>query len=124
MTPTRQILFIQGGGAGAYDERDAKLAESLRRKLGSSSRSATRACPAKATQITPGGARRSGASWRTWTVLIAAPSVGDGGWPGGEFELTSDLGERLPPGVRVHVFHRLQNQTAPPSHTGQPVCPT
>jgi len=34
MTPTRQILFIQGGGAGAHDEWDDKLVESLRRELG------------------------------------------------------------------------------------------
>jgi predicted alpha/beta hydrolase family esterase len=25
-------------------------------------------------------------------VLIAAPFIGEGGWPSGEFELTSDLG--------------------------------
>ena len=34
MTRTRQILFIQGGGAGAHDEWDDKLVESLRRELG------------------------------------------------------------------------------------------
>jgi pimeloyl-ACP methyl ester carboxylesterase len=51
-------------------------------------------------------------------VLIAAPFVGAGGWPGDEFELTSDLGARLPPGVRVYVFHGLQDETAPPSHAG------
>jgi pimeloyl-ACP methyl ester carboxylesterase len=51
-------------------------------------------------------------------VLIAAPFVGEGGWSSDEFELTSDLGARLPPGVRVHVFHGLQDETAPPSHAG------
>ena len=49
-------------------------------------------------------------------VLIAAPFVGAGGWPSDEFELTSDLGAKLPPGVRVQVFHGLQDVTAPPSH--------
>jgi pimeloyl-ACP methyl ester carboxylesterase len=49
-------------------------------------------------------------------VLIAAPFVGPGGWPGDEFELPHDLGARLPPGVPVHVFHGLQDETAPPSH--------
>jgi pimeloyl-ACP methyl ester carboxylesterase len=34
MTPARQILFIQGGGAGVHDEWDDKLAGSLRRELG------------------------------------------------------------------------------------------
>jgi hypothetical protein len=51
-------------------------------------------------------------------VLIAAPFVGEGGWPSDEFELTSDLGAKLPPGVPVHVFHGLRDQTAPPSHAG------
>jgi pimeloyl-ACP methyl ester carboxylesterase len=49
-------------------------------------------------------------------VLIAAPFVGAGGWPGDEFELPYDLGARLPQGVPVHVFHGLRDETAPPSH--------
>jgi predicted alpha/beta hydrolase family esterase len=49
-------------------------------------------------------------------VLIAAPFVGEGGWPGDEFQLPGDLGARLPRGVRVHVFHGLDDETAPPSH--------
>jgi pimeloyl-ACP methyl ester carboxylesterase len=35
VTRTRQILFIQGGGAAAHDEWDDNLVESLRRELGS-----------------------------------------------------------------------------------------
>ena len=31
---TKQVLFIQGGGAGAHDEWDNKLVDSLRRELG------------------------------------------------------------------------------------------
>lgn len=149
MARTRQVLFIQGGGTGAHDEWDDKLAESLRRELGVGMRSAIPACPTRATRVMPAGARRSGARWRTWTtarvvaghsvgatilvnalaeqpperglgaiVLIAAPFVGEGGWPSDEFELTSDLGARPPPGVQVHVFHGLQDNTAPPSHAG------
>jgi hypothetical protein len=49
-------------------------------------------------------------------VLIAAPFVGDGGWPGDEFQLPGDLGARLPQGVRVHVFHGLEDETVPPAH--------
>src|SRR5207247_3827059 len=45
-------------------------------------------------------------------VLIAAPFVGEGGWPSDECGLSSDLGARLPPGVQVHVFHGLQDETA------------
>ena len=50
-------------------------------------------------------------------VLIGAPFVGAGGWPGDEFELPHDLGRKLPQGVQVRVFHGLQDQTAPPLHT-------
>src|SRR5919206_5266724 len=49
-------------------------------------------------------------------VLIAAPFVGAGGWPGDEFELPHDLGARLPQDVPVHVFHGLRDGTVPPSH--------
>ncbi len=49
-------------------------------------------------------------------VLIAAPFVGAGGWPGDGFELPTDLGARLPLGVPVHVFHGLEDETAPPAH--------
>ena len=52
----------------------------------------------------------------TAIVLVAAPFVGTGGWPGEEFELPDDLGARLPQGVPVHVFHGLQDEIAPPSH--------
>lgn len=49
-------------------------------------------------------------------VLVAAPFVGAGGWPGDEFELPNDLGARLSEEVRVHLFHGLADETAPPSH--------
>jgi predicted alpha/beta hydrolase family esterase len=49
-------------------------------------------------------------------VLLATPFVGPGGWPGDEFELGDDLGERLPAGVPVHVFHGLDDETVPPEH--------
>jgi predicted alpha/beta hydrolase family esterase len=49
-------------------------------------------------------------------VLLAAPFVGTGGWPGDEFELRSDLGARLPTGVPIHIFHGLDDDTVPPAH--------
>lgn len=49
-------------------------------------------------------------------VLIGAPFVGAGGWPGDEFELPHDLGARLPQRALVHVFHGLEDETAPPAH--------
>jgi predicted alpha/beta hydrolase family esterase len=49
-------------------------------------------------------------------VLIAAPFVGEGGWPSGEFQLPDDLGAKLPAGTSVHVFHGAADEIAPPSH--------
>jgi pimeloyl-ACP methyl ester carboxylesterase len=149
MRGTRQILFIQGGGAGVHDEWDGKLVESLRRELGDGHEVRYPRMPG---EDDPNYARWSAAirgemadlddgaivaghsvgaailvntvaeqppdGELTAIVLIAAPFVGDGGWPGGEFELTSELGARLPPGVPVHVFHGLQDQTVPSSHAG------
>jgi pimeloyl-ACP methyl ester carboxylesterase len=148
MTRTRQILFIQGGGAGAHDEWDDKLVESLRRELGDGYEVHY---PRMPEEDDPSYARWSTAIRREIAaldddavvaghsvgatilvnalaeqppekglaaiVLIAAPFVGEGGWPSEEFELPSDLGARLPAGVRVHVFHGLRDETAPPSHT-------
>lgn len=149
MTPARQVLFIQGGGAGAHDEWDGKLAGSLGRELGEGYEVRY---PRMPDEGDPGYARWSTAIRRELAdlgdgavavghsvgaailvsalagqppqaglaaiVLIAAPFVGPGGWPGGEFELAGDLGARLPPGVRVHVFHGLGDETVPPSHAG------
>jgi pimeloyl-ACP methyl ester carboxylesterase len=49
-------------------------------------------------------------------VLVAAPFIGPGGWPGDGFELPGDLGGRLPQGARVLVFHGLGDEIVPPSH--------
>lgn len=49
-------------------------------------------------------------------VLIAPPFVGEGGWASNDFSSASDLGVRLPHGVRVDVFHGLQDDTVPPPH--------
>jgi hypothetical protein len=149
VTRPRQLLFIQGGGAGAHDEWDDKLVESLRRELGGEYEVRY---PRMPDEGDPSYARWSMAIRREMTaldddavvaghsvgaaillnalaeqpperglgaiVLIGAPFVGEGGWLSDEFELTSDLGAKLPPGVRVHVFHGLRDETAPPSHAG------
>jgi predicted alpha/beta hydrolase family esterase len=149
VTWTRQILFIQGGGAGAHDEWDDKLVESLGRELGVDYEVRY---PRMPDEGDPSYARWSTAIRREMTVLddgavvvghsvgaailikalaeqprgkglgvivlIAAPFVGEGGWPSDEFKLTRDLGTKLPPGARVHVFHGLRDETVPPSHAG------
>jgi len=147
MTVAREILFIQGGGAGAHDEWDDKLVESLRRELGDGHEVRYPRMPDEgdpsyarwsaavrgelaglddgaivaghsvgATILINALAEQPPEKGLGAIMLIAAPFVGEGGWPSDEFELTSDLGSRLPQGVPVHVFHGLQDETAPPSH--------
>jgi predicted alpha/beta hydrolase family esterase len=49
-------------------------------------------------------------------VLIAAPFVGQGGWPSDDLAFPTDLDARLPRGVPIFVFHGLLDETAPHSH--------
>jgi pimeloyl-ACP methyl ester carboxylesterase len=49
-------------------------------------------------------------------VLLATPFVGDGGWPTDDFEMPRDLGDLLPDGVPVHLFHGIEDDTAPVGH--------
>ena len=147
MTGPRQVLFIQGAGAGTYDDWDDKLVDSLRRELGDGWEVHYPRMPAEddasyaawgpvlvramatlddgATVVghSVGGtiliqtlAERAPDVALGTIVLIAAPFVGDGGWPAEEFELSSDLGSRLPSGVPVHIAHGLEDDTVPPAH--------
>jgi pimeloyl-ACP methyl ester carboxylesterase len=147
MNGTRQVLFIQGGGAGTHDEWDDKLVDSLRRELGNGFEVGYPRMPAEddpsdatwgpailqqiasldegaivvghsvgATILVHALANRPLATRLGAIVLIAAPFVGAGGWPGDEFELSSDLGARLPADLPIHLFHGLEDETAPPAH--------
>jgi predicted alpha/beta hydrolase family esterase len=143
----RQLLFVQGGGAGTHDEWDDKLVESLKRELGTEyeiryPRMPNEGDPHYATwkvaldkEIAAldhrailighslGGTilvnalaeqsieRRFGALF-----LIAAPFVGDGGWSSDDLKSPHDLGARLPQDVPVHIYHGLEDETAPPAH--------
>jgi hypothetical protein len=49
-------------------------------------------------------------------VLVAAPFVGDGGWPADDLEFPRDWGAALPSGVEIHFVHGLDDDIAPPSH--------
>lgn len=147
MTRRTQLLFIQGGGAGAHDRWDAELVESLTRELGDAYQVRY---PRMPNEDDPSYPRWRAAIEREllalsdcavvvghsvgatilvntlaeiplrsklgMVVLLAAPFVGSGGWPGTDFELPGDLGDRLGPGVPVHVFHGLEDVTVDPSH--------
>lgn len=147
MAWSRQVLFVQGGGAGAYDAWDGSLVDNLARQLGDgyeiryprmpdeedpSYTAWSTAIRREMTVLADGAvlvghsvggtilvnalAERPPERRLGVIVLIAAPFVGVGGWPGDEFESLHDLGARLPRGVPVHVFQGLQDQTTPPSH--------
>lgn len=49
-------------------------------------------------------------------ITLAAPFVGDGGWSSDDFQFAHDLGALLPRGVPVHLYHGLDDETAPPAH--------
>lgn len=48
--------------------------------------------------------------------LMAAPFIGEGGWPGDEIRFPKDLGARLPESVPIHLWHGLGDKAVPPSH--------
>ena len=147
MAGVRQVLFIQGVGAGTHDEWDNHLCDSLRRELGDGYEIRYPSMPDEgdpsyarwsatirdevaalgdgavvaghslgATMLVDVLSKHLPRCRLAAIVLIAAPFVGAGGWPADEFELSSDLGARLPHGVPVHVFQGLDDETAPPSH--------
>jgi pimeloyl-ACP methyl ester carboxylesterase len=49
-------------------------------------------------------------------ILVAAPFVGEGGWDSGDWKPQRGLGEKLPGGVPIFLFHGLADDTAPPTH--------
>ena len=141
-----EVLFVQGGGEGTHDEWDNKLVASLQQQLGPKARihyprlpredepSLERWQPAIEKELARlnhgavvvghsiGGAvllkvLSESAPIRLGAVLLlAAPFVGEGGWPSEDLQLSRDLGARLPRGVPVHFFHGLADDTAPPAH--------
>ena len=48
--------------------------------------------------------------------LVAAPFIGEGGWPSEDIQPRPDLGKRLPARVPVHLYHGSGDQTAPVGH--------
>ena len=147
MTGGRQLLFIQGAGAGVHDQWDDKLVESLRRELGTAWEVRYPRMPAEddpsdgawgpaiseaiealedgsivvghsvgGTLVVHGLTERPPDVALGAIVLLSAPFVGDGGWPGDEFELPGDLGALLPANVPIHVFHGLDDDDVPPAH--------
>jgi pimeloyl-ACP methyl ester carboxylesterase len=142
----RQILFVQGGGAGVHDEWDKKLSESLKRELGRAydvryPRMPDEGDPAYArwaptirreiAQLDDGAVLvgHSVGGKILMNVLAERPPEREPGaiiliavpfaGEGGwpdKVQTPHDLGTRLPPGVPVHIFHGTADDIAPPSH--------
>jgi len=64
----RQLLFVQGRGAGAHDEWDNKLVESLKRELGSGYEIHYPQSRTKMSRATAHGRQRSTESSRRSTI--------------------------------------------------------
>jgi hypothetical protein len=143
----RQLLFVQGGGAGVHDEWDSKLVESLSRALGPGYEVRY---PRMPDEGDPNFAAWSAALRDEFArlddgaivvghsvggtilintlaeqppdvalgsiFLIAAPFVGEGGWPGEDGQDQRDIGAKLPGGVPIHLYHGLADDEVPPAH--------
>src|SRR4029434_4965655 len=48
--------------------------------------------------------------------LIAAPFVGDGGWPSEDIEPLSGIGARLSEQTPIYLYHGSKDETAPLEH--------
>src|SRR5688572_2285346 len=46
--------------------------------------------------------------------VLAAPFVGNGGWPSDEMQFSPELGAKLPQGVPIHFYHGLGDTEVPP----------
>ena len=119
-----QVLFIQGGGKDAHDEWDSKLVESLKRELGPDYEIRYPRMPDEAdpnysrwkaalgkefarlnegailvghsiggTILISALAEEPGLAMRG-VFLLAAPFVGEGGWPSEDIKPMSDLGKQ------------------------------
>lgn len=131
-----QVLFVQGAGAGAHDDWDAKLVASLGHHLGPEyvvryPRMPDEANPRYAAwnaaiekeldadilvgHSVGGATLIHTLAERThrhrMVILIAAPFIGEGGWPSDEIRQRATF--EVPD---VHLFHGTADETVPVSH--------
>lgn len=143
----RQLLFVQGGGAGVHDEWDSKLVASLSEALGPDHEVRYPRMPGEddpnfaawsaalrdelarlddgaivvghsvggtilidtLTEQPPGVALGA-------IFLVSAPFVGEGAWPSEDGRTQDGIGEKLPTGVPIHLYHGLSDTEVPPAH--------
>jgi hypothetical protein len=49
-------------------------------------------------------------------ILIAAPFIGEGGWPSDDIPARGNLSDRLPAGLGVYVYQGTKDDTVPVAH--------
>lgn len=138
-----QVLFIQGAGAGAHDDWDAKLVASLSGALGTDVRyprmpdeadpkyAAWKPALLRALSALDDGAILVGHSVGGTMllhalasgpppftpgalVLLAAPFIGEDGWPSDELPALTSFA--LPAAMPVLLYHGTDDTTVPPRH--------
>jgi len=142
----RQVLFVQGGGAGTHDAWDNKLVESLRKELGPGyeihypvmpneadpSYAAWKAALEREIAALESGAILVGHSiggtilinvlaervleYAGAIFLIAAPFVGEGGWTSADIKPRPDIAARLAKEVPLFLYHGSEDEIAPFAH--------
>ncbi|MFS8055491.1 alpha/beta hydrolase [Rhizobium sp. BR 317] len=48
--------------------------------------------------------------------IIAAPFIGEGGWPSDDIDGRKDFSERLPPSVPIYFYHGADDDVVPTAH--------
>jgi predicted alpha/beta hydrolase family esterase len=48
--------------------------------------------------------------------FIAAPFIGEGGWPSDDIADRKDFSERLPPGIPIYLYHGADDAEVPTAH--------
>jgi predicted alpha/beta hydrolase family esterase len=148
MSAAKQVLFIQGGGAGAYD-MDAALAQSLRSCLRGDYQVHYPPMPDEAdprdepwrrqigTELEKmgGGVALVGHSVGAYVALkfvvadrrrtrfsgiflIATPFVGEGGWQVDDMALPDRFTDMLPENAPLFLYHARDDQIVPFAHLG------
>jgi predicted alpha/beta hydrolase family esterase len=146
MLGTIDVLFVQGAGPDVHAKWDLALVENLRRELGPRyvvhypqmpNEADPRFADWKPALEKEFAALRNGAivvghsaggaillnvltesapSELAAIMLIAAPFIGDGGWESEDVPPQPALGERLPAGVPVFLYHGESDDIVPVAH--------
>jgi pimeloyl-ACP methyl ester carboxylesterase len=133
---TTEVLAISAAGdrsgvAVLHGTRSRRLVRSFRDPIHSGVDRSSRLFVFRCSRLRP-GVQRSGCHLSAFSdgcfirrlpsflrggiFLIAAPFVGDGGWPSEDIEPLSNLGAKLPKQTPLYLYHGSKDETAPFGH--------